>query len=85
MIDLELHPHVGVLPLRFGMSREEVRIVLGMGPHPRYSRPGRDEFAILGVNYDGDGRAAEYCLHPDKVRLTFAGVELLARGPSRTW
>jgi hypothetical protein len=60
------------------MSRAEIRAV--MGTDARRSTPTRDGFEPLGVNYDADGFAAEFCLFPDRVRVTFDGVVLLGPG-----
>jgi hypothetical protein len=60
------------------MPRDEVRSV--MAATPRFARPTRDDFEPLGVNYDADGRAAEFCLFPDRVRVSLDGVVLLGPG-----
>lgn len=73
-------PYTGALPLRFGMTRADVQVVMGTSPHPRLSRATRDHYDCVGVNYDGDGLAAEFCLFPERMRVVFNGVVLLGDG-----
>jgi hypothetical protein len=73
-----LDPFVGALPLRFGMTATEVRALMPSGPWSRGAT--RDDFRELGVNYDPHGLAAEFCLVPGKVELTFGDDVLLGPG-----
>ena len=65
-----INPYVGALPLSFGMSPEEIEGVLNKNPiHHR--APGacggaRDDYEFVSINYDKNGKAAEFCFAPVK-------------------
>jgi len=69
-MEFELIPYVGVLPLQFGMPREEIQSQLGQSPSLVSGKPFRDNFDILAVNYDAKELASEFCLFPKGLELT---------------
>lgn len=81
----EFEPYVGPLPLRFGMDSAEVSKALGLSP--QYSRPpndyggARDDYGDLGVNFDQDGKAAEFCFAPSSyISLVYSGTTIIGPG-----
>lgn len=64
-MEFKIDPYIGVYPLEFGVSTEEVQETLNEKPtdiKPANEYGGaRDDYSLLGVNYDFEGKASEFC------------------------
>ncbi len=72
----EIRPHEGVGPINLGMTRDEVRTVLGA---PTYSDPSKDFFcdSSLHAHYSSIGILELIVVAPGPFEATFLGVNLL--------
>ena len=73
------------MPLEFGMTQSEVSHVLGLSPE--YSEPpneyggARDSYGDIAVNFDEQGKAAEFCFIPStKISLVYSGSTIIGQG-----
>jgi len=84
-LKFEFKEYEGPIPLKFGMTSHEVREV--MGRTPDFSKPpngyggARDDYGDIAVNFDGQGKAAEYCFIPsNEISLVYSGNTIIGQG-----
>jgi len=84
-VKFEFEKYVGPKPLFFGMKSDQVMSVLGKSPD--HSRPAgefggaREDYSDIGVNYDEDGNAAEFCFGPSEdFELLVSGKVVIGKG-----
>ncbi len=75
----DLQPDEGAFPLRFRMTRAEVRETLTWVDSPRVGDTKREEHYddFVGVHYDQSDRVYSLVFAPGSVVLRFNGVELV--------
>lgn len=85
-MNLEIHSHVGVGPINFGMTMEEVRSIVPC-PYDEFSRFGKkltDAFHALGlfVGYSLEGKC-EAIEMASPAQPVYAGQKLLSSPPEQ--
>jgi hypothetical protein len=85
---LIIHPHKGVGPVTFGMTRDEVRRAVGEAPDPVRAPQNSEHFAKAGmlIHYDENGKVEAVGL-TQNAAVSYNGYDLFAHSATevRQW